>query len=82
VAFEFIQPIEGNSIYQESLDSRGEGVADIAFTVANLEKEAAEMIYRGMPIILSGKPKNGPAFACFDTRKNSGNIMIRLIQRE
>ncbi len=82
VAFEFIQPLEGNSIYQESLDSRGEGVADIAFTVEDLEKEAATMIYRGTPAVLSGKPKNRPAFACFDTRKNSGNIIIRLIQRE
>ena len=82
VTFEFIQPIEGNSIYQESLDSRGEGVADIAFTVADLEKEAATMVYRGIPVVLSGKPKNGPAFAYFDTRKNSGNVMIRLIQRE
>jgi len=82
VAFEFIQPLEGPSIYQESLDSRGEGVADIAFTVADLEKEAATMIYRGIPAVLSGKPKNGPAFACFDTRKNSGNVMIRLLQRE
>lgn len=82
VAFEFIQLIEGGSVYQESLDSRGEGVADIAFTVADLEKEAAAMIYRGMPVILGGKPKNGPAFAYFDTRKNSGNIMIKLIQRE
>jgi len=82
MVFEFIQPLEGNSVYQESLDSRGEGVADLAFTVDDLEKEAAEMIYRGMPVVLSGKPKNGPAFACFDTRKNSGNIMIRLIQRE
>lgn len=82
VGFEFIQPLEGPSIYQESLDSRGEGVADIAFTVADLEKEAAIMIYRGMPALISGKPKNGPAFACFDTRKNGGNIIIRLIQRE
>ena len=81
VAFEFVQPLEGSSIYHESLDSRGEGVADIAFTVADLEKEAATMIYRGIPAVISGKPKNGPAFACFDTRKNSGNIMIRLIQR-
>jgi hypothetical protein len=64
------------------LDSRGEGVVDIAFTVEDLEKEAATLIYRGIPAVLSGKPKNGPAFAYFDTRKNSGNIMIRLIQRE
>ncbi len=82
VVFEFIQSLEGPSIYQESMDSRGEGVAEIAFTVSDLEKEAATMIYRGMPAVLSGKPKNGAAFACFDTRKNSGNVMIRLIQRE
>ena len=82
VTFEFIQPVEGTSVYQESLDSRGEGVADIAFTVADLEKEAEALIYRGMPVVLSGKPKNGPAFACFDTRENSGNILVRLIQRD
>jgi catechol 2,3-dioxygenase-like lactoylglutathione lyase family enzyme len=82
MAFEFIQPLEGKSVYQESLDTRGEGVADLAFTVDDLEKETETMIYRGMPVVLSGKPKFGPAFACFDTRKNSGNIMIRLIQGE
>jgi len=82
VAFEFFQPLEGSSLYQESLDSRGEGVADLAFTVANLEEETAALIKRGVNVILSGKPETGPAFAYFDTRKNSGNIMIRLIQRE
>ena len=81
VAFEFIQPLEGISIYQESLDSRGEGVAEMTFTVNDLEKEAATMIYRGMPVVLSGKPENDSAFACFDARKNNGNILIKLIQR-
>ncbi|MHA2126188.1 MAG: hypothetical protein ACXABO_15485 [Promethearchaeota archaeon] len=81
VAFEFIQPLEGISIYQESLDTRGEGVTEMTFTVANLEKEAAIMKYRDIPVVLSGKPKNGPAFACFDTREYSGNIVIKLIQR-
>ncbi|MHA2037466.1 MAG: VOC family protein [Promethearchaeota archaeon] len=82
VAFEFIQPLEGTSIYHESLDSRGEGVAEMTFTVTDLEKEAATMIYRGMPVVLSGKPKNDPAFACFDARENNGNILIKLIQRD
>ena len=82
VAFEFIQPLEGPSIYQESLDSRGEGVAEMTFTVNDLEKEAATMIYRGMPVVLSGKSENNPAFACFDSRKNNGNILIKLIQRD
>jgi len=81
VAFEFIQPLEGNSIYHESLESRGEGVAEMTFTVADLEKEAATMKYRGIPVVLSGKSEKSPAFACFDTRENGGNIVIKLIQR-
>jgi hypothetical protein len=82
VAFEFIQPLEGASVYHESMESRGEGVAEMTFTVADLEKEAAIMIYRGMPVVLSGKPENDPAFACFDARENNGNILIKLIQRD
>jgi hypothetical protein len=82
VAFEFIQPLEGTSVYHESMDTRGEGVADMAFIVEDLEKETKIMIYRDLPVVLSGKPENGPAFACFDARKNSGNILIRLIQRD
>ena len=82
VAFEFIQPLEGISIYQESLDSRGEGVAEMTFTVTDLKKEAAIMTHRGMPVVLSGKPENGPAFACFDARENNGNILIKLIQSD
>ncbi|MHA2009477.1 MAG: VOC family protein [Promethearchaeota archaeon] len=82
VAYEFVQPIEGESIYRESLDSRGEGITDLAFTVTDLEKETEALVNRDIPIILSGKPENGPAFVYFDTRENSGNIMIKLIQRE
>ncbi|KKM06632.1 hypothetical protein LCGC14_1742060, partial [marine sediment metagenome] len=73
---------EGTSIYHESLDSRGEGVTEMTFTVGDLEKEAATMKYRNIPVVLSGKPEKGPAFACFDTRKGSGNILVKLIQRD
>lgn len=82
VAFEFIQPLEGEAIYQASLDSRGEGICDIAFKVNDLEAEMAKLAARNIEIALSGKPSEGPAFAYFDTREGSGNIMIRLIQKE
>jgi catechol 2,3-dioxygenase-like lactoylglutathione lyase family enzyme len=82
VAFEFLQPLEGATIYNESLDSRGEGITDLAFSVVNLEEESVALVNKGIPLVLSGKPENGPAFAYFDTRENSGNIMIRLIQRD
>jgi len=80
VAFDFVQPLEGEAIYRESLDSRGEGVFDLSFTVDNLAEETADLVRRGIPVTLGGKPKDGPEFAYFDTRESSGNIMIRLIQ--
>ena len=82
VAFEFIQPLEGEAIFGASLDSRGEGVCNTTFTVANLEEEIGKLTQRGVRIAFSGKPKTGPAFAYFDTRESSGNIMVRLIQAE
>ena len=82
MAFEFVQPLEGEAIYKASLDSRGEGVSDIFFTVDDLEEETAKLAGRGVQVALSGEPQTGPAFAYFDTRESSGNIIVRLIQKE
>lgn len=82
VVFEFVQPLEGEAIFGESLESRGEGVCNIAFTVADLGQEIGKLTQRGVRIAFSGTPKTGPAFAYFDTRDSSGNIMVKLIQAE
>ena len=80
VAFEFIQPIEGEGIYKEHLDRNGDGIIDLVFTVDDLEKETANLVKKGVRVIFSGKPKTGGAFAYFDTRQESGDTMIKLIQ--
>lgn len=82
VAFEFVQPLEGEAIFGESLDSRGEGVCNIAFTVENLEEEIGKLTRRGVGVAFSGKPETGPAIAYFDTRESSGGIMVKLLQAE
>jgi catechol 2,3-dioxygenase-like lactoylglutathione lyase family enzyme len=82
VVYEFVQPLDGEAIYKESLDYRGEGVNDMAFTVDDLEKEIAKLADRGVPVILSGKPQTGSTFAYFGTRKFGGHTMIQLIQAE
>jgi catechol 2,3-dioxygenase-like lactoylglutathione lyase family enzyme len=81
VTFEFFQPLEGDSIYQEYLDRKGEGIIDIIFTVDDLESETAKLVGKGVPVIFSVKPAKGKAFACFDTRADGGDIMIKLVQR-
>jgi len=63
---------------------RGEdaNVCEFSFTVTDLEKETAKLVDKGVPVILSGTPQNGQAFACFDTRENGGDIVTKLIQAE
>ena len=79
VAHEFAQPLEKETTYGEFLSRRGEGAYSLDFTVDDLEKETARLVYRGVRVVLSGKPKNGSAFAYFDTRK-VGNLMVKLVQ--
>jgi catechol 2,3-dioxygenase-like lactoylglutathione lyase family enzyme len=77
---QFVQPVEGDEIYRETWYRRGEGIMDLTFTVADLAKETAMMTGKGVQLIFSGKPKDGGAFACFDTREDGGEVMIKLIQ--
>jgi len=59
---------------------RGEGIIDLTFTVNDLEKETVRMVEKGVPVIFSGKPRNGGAFNYFDTRENGSAVMIKLVQ--
>jgi len=79
VAHEFAQPLEKETTYGECLSKRGEGAYSLDFTVDDLEKEIAKLAYRGVCVVLSGKAKDGSAFAYFDTRK-VGNMMVKLVQ--
>jgi len=79
VGCEFIQPLEGEAIYKESLDRRGEGINDFAFIVDDLDEETARLAEKQVPVILSGKTQAGSAFAYFDTCR-FGGTMLELIQ--
>ncbi len=78
ITFELVQPVEGESPQKEFLNSRGEGIDHIAFSVDDLDEETAKLVEKGVPIIIGGRSKTG-GFAYFDTRK-VGNVIIELIQ--
>ena len=78
--YEFIQPSEGEAIYKESLERRGEGIIDLIFTTKHLEEDIERLDARGVPMIFGGKLPSGGSFAYFDTRPDGGDIMIKLEQ--
>ena len=79
--YELVEPIEGQAVFKESLDRRGEGIINLAFSVSDLDGEIRKLQAKGVAAIFSGKPRVGSAFAYLDTRKDGGDVMIKLVQR-
>ncbi len=75
-AIELIAPIEGETLYKQFLETNGEGIQHIAFTVDDLDREIKKMEERGIPVILCDRRAS---FAYFDTRK-VGGIIIELVK--
>lgn len=74
LAFEIMQPLYGPSIFQEYLDTHGEGIQHIAFDCAEKPwaDRATEFTSRGFPMVQSGKFVGANAFAFFDTEAETG----------
>ncbi len=79
--YELIEPVHGQAVFKESLDRRGEGIINLAFSVADLDGEVRKLQAKGVAVILRGKPRLGSAFAYLDTRRDGGDVMIKLVQR-
>jgi catechol 2,3-dioxygenase-like lactoylglutathione lyase family enzyme len=79
IGFELIQPLKGESIYDEFLAEKGEGIHHLAYLVEDLDKEIAEMAERGFKVLQTGARPQGK-WAYFDTDKVGGAI-IELVQR-
>jgi 4-hydroxyphenylpyruvate dioxygenase-like putative hemolysin len=75
---ELWQPVRGETVQQEFLDSRGEGINHIAFNVDDLDREKAKLAEKGIPVVFSVRDEEG-YMAYFDARK-FGNILIELIE--
>jgi catechol 2,3-dioxygenase-like lactoylglutathione lyase family enzyme len=76
--FELIEPVEDDSIFQESLLARGDGIAELVFLVKDLKLEVDKLVEKGVDILIT-ENKESKKFACLDTRKE-GNIITRLVQ--
>ena len=76
--FELIEPLDKDSIFQESLLARGDGIAELIFLVKDLKLEVDKLVEKGVDILIT-ENKESKKFAYLDTRKE-GNIITRLVQ--
>ena len=77
--FELIQPVSGQSVQKEALESKGEGINHLGYFVDDIEKETAKLIAMGYKAISTGKFAGGGGFAYFDTDR-IGGVQFELIQ--
>lgn len=68
---ELIQHLEGDSIYKEFLDEKGEGVHHLGFILDDHGKVVKDFASNGYDIVQGGKV-GGSNFAYFDMRKEIG----------
>jgi len=79
VQYELIEPVFGNSLFSEFLETRGEGIHHLGFFVADIDKEIAKLEEKGFKIIWRIRFKNGGGSVYFDTDR-VGGIILELIQ--
>ncbi|MEJ2009313.1 MAG: VOC family protein [Acidobacteriota bacterium] len=85
VQIEWIQPVEGHSVYNEFLSTHGDGVHHLAYQMpspAVMEEQIQYFKTRGVGVVQSGTWKGqegGGRFAYLDTAPEGGGITIELV---
>jgi hypothetical protein len=76
---EVIQPVEGQSIFQDHLDQRGPGLHHIRFTQPNFDEARQKLVSKGISCISSGRGAHGSSlWAYFDTSDWLEGLLVEL----
>lgn len=79
IYIEIIQPLDGDTIYKEFLEQKGEGLHHLGFIVQNLDEEMKRFETKGFRTVQTGRFQEG-GFAYLDTQEKFGTI-FELIER-
>jgi methylmalonyl-CoA/ethylmalonyl-CoA epimerase len=76
VEVELIQPLEGNSAYQDFLDETGGGIHHVLFEVSDIDPVIHELAKSGVTVLQSGTGiRPGTRWALLDTQKLLGFLV-------
>ena len=79
VQLELIQPVAGESLWKEFLETKGEGINHLGFFVDDIDKEEAKLVEKGFKVLYSSRFQSGGGATYFDTGK-VGGVILELIQ--
>jgi len=79
IEIELVQPVEGESIQREFLETRGEGINHLGFYVDDLDREVAKLAEQGIEPVMTVTFEGGGGVAYMDTGE-VGGVLMELIQ--
>jgi len=80
IDLELIEPVEGENIYWEFLQTKGEGVHHLKIPVQDFESELARIKGKGIGVLQSADSPR-VSYAYLDTEKTLG-VIFELLQRK
>jgi methylmalonyl-CoA/ethylmalonyl-CoA epimerase len=72
---ELIEPLRGESLYQEFLDAKGPGLHHIAFDVPDFDATVAALSGAGLDLLAKGRVGPGSEFAYFDCETAGASVV-------
>jgi methylmalonyl-CoA/ethylmalonyl-CoA epimerase len=81
VQLELIEPMGGQSTWQEALDKNGESVHHLAFWVEGMQKSVDFLAEQGIPMLQRGDMGANGQYAYFDAEKPLG-VVLELLEKE
>ena len=76
VQLQLVEPGEGDSLYKDHLEEKGEGVFHIGFEVNDISAADAKIQALGLNVLSSGRRENGSGFSYLDTASEAGVVLL------
>ena len=75
VVLQLVQHIEGEDVYKEFIDKRGEGVQHLGFVVDDIDEEEEKAVKLGLEVTQRGRREDGTGYTYFDTEALGGVVL-------
>ncbi len=76
IQLQLVEPGEGQSLYKDHLEKKGEGVFHIGFEVDDIRATDSRIEAMGLNVLSSGRRENGSGFSYLDTTSNAGVVLL------
>lgn len=76
VQLQLVEPGEGDSLYKDHLEEKGEGVFHIGFEVNDISATDAKIEAMGLNELSSGRRENGSGFSYLETASEAGVVLL------